>query len=55
MPVLSWAHAAFWSGAVGGVEPPPVAGASIQGGYVPWQANIVMSLLIMGVLLAREK
>lgn len=52
MPVLSWAHSAYWQGVGGGG--PVVTGNGI-GGYIPWQANIVMSLLLMAVFLAPER
>jgi hypothetical protein len=46
MPVLSWAHGAYWTGHP--VSDPPV-GSSAGGAYVPWQTSIVtaMSLLLI--------
>jgi hypothetical protein len=40
MPVLSWAHSAYWSGAGGGAPPDAPLGKSLSGGYIPWMTTI---------------
>ena len=42
MPIGAWAHAQFWRMDAGDGGGPPVAGASAEGGYVPWQATVIM-------------
>jgi hypothetical protein len=47
MPVLSWAHQAYWAGPHAS-EPEPGVGSSAGGAYVPWQTSVisVMSLAL---------
>lgn len=40
MPVLSWAHSHYWSGAGAGPPEPELGGGS-AGGYVPFQPAII--------------
>lgn len=39
MPVLSWAHSKYWQAHE--PEPPVEAGASADGGYIPWQTTVI--------------
>ena len=48
MPVISWAHSQYWATQAGGG---PAAGASGDGGYITWQANIIGSWLLVGAFL----
>lgn len=43
MPVLSWAHAAYWSTQTPAAPDPPL-GASAGGAYVPWQTSIITAM-----------
>lgn len=49
MPVLSWGHSQFWQGPHGPGEPPPAAGASGAGGYVPWQTSVIIGSMFGGL------
>lgn len=46
MPVLSWGHSAYWSGAN---QTPPESPTPSMGGYPAWQASIICGSMLGGL------